>query len=311
MAAVPVASRVSRIHFAPKFSTGEAVCYRIETRITTTQHITSPIVNPQGGSDFSQKVSLVVRLDVLDAQPAAPGAAGPVRFRATYQKSHSDSQSDAFDPAAPSLDTLYDSLEGRSFEFTLEPGGQLADFKGLAELFPDRSQPDPVLSWLKVLSLGASLPPAGVAIGEKWTSEQPLAGSPLAGLLWRSHSTYLRDEPCPAPALSIAPAPPQPPGGDTCAVILTRLEIFRHGSASSDATPEDYRRNGLRTSGAWTGTAESLDSISLSTGLLVSSTQSGTQNMDYQISSASSGSKIHNVSQVKSQSEITLVPASP
>lgn len=311
LAALPVASRDPRIHFAPKFSTGDVLCYRIDTHTTTTQHLTSPIVNPQGGSSFSQTVSLLVRLDVLNAQPAAQGTAGPVRFRATYQKSHSDSQSDAFDPTAPSPDIQYDNLEGRSFEFTLNPGGQLADFKGLEDLFPDRSQADPVLSWLKVLSLDAAFPPAGVAIGQKWTSEQPLAGSPLAGLLWHAQSTYLRDEPCAPSAASSAPAPPQPPGGGTCAVILTHLEIFRHGSADSDATPEDYRRNGLRTSGTWTGTAESLDSISLSTGLLISSTQTGAQNMDYQVTSASSGSKIHNVSHVKSQFEITLVPALP
>jgi hypothetical protein len=311
MAALPTASRDSRIHIAPKFSVGEAFCYRIETHTTTTQHIVSPIVNPQGGSDYSRTLSLLVRLDVLEVQPATQGAAAPVRFRATFQKSHSESKSDAFDPTNPSPDGQYDSLEGRSLEFTLEPSGQLADLKGLEDIFPNLSVADSVLSWLKVLSLDAAFPPEGVAIGQKWKSEQPLTGSPLAGVLWRSQSTYLRDEACAAADTLKAPKGAQAPGGDTCAVVLTRLEIFRRGSAESDATPEDYRRNGLRTSGTWTGSGESLDSISLSSGLLISATETGTQNMDYQITSTSSGSKIHRDARIQSQSEITLVPATP
>ena len=256
MAALPSASRGSRIHFVPKFSAGETLCYRIETHTATTQHIVSPIVNPQGGSEYSQTLSLLVRLDVLDVQPAAQGAAAPVRLRATYEKSHSESKTDAFDPATPSPDGQYDSLEGRTLEFTLGPSGQLADIKGLEDLFPNPSLADPILSWLKVISLGATFPSDGVAIGQKWTSEQPLTGSPLTGVLWRSQSTYLRDEPCATTAASKAPTGAQQPGGDTCAVVLTRLEIIRHGSATSDATPDDYRRNGLRTSGTWTGSGE-------------------------------------------------------
>jgi hypothetical protein len=94
-------------------------------------------------------------------------------------------------------------------------------------------------------------------------------------------------------------------------VILTRSELLRRGSTQSDATPDEYRRNGLRTSGTWTGSGESLDSISLSTGLLVTSTQSSTQSMDYLITSASNGSNIHHVGKAESQSEISLVPDQP
>ena len=67
----------------------------------------------------------------------------------------------------------------------------------------------------------------------------------------------------------------------------------------------------MRTSGTWTGSGESLDSISLATGLLVNSTQTSTQEMDYQIISASSGSSIHRVGKVQSQTEITLIPVQP
>jgi hypothetical protein len=91
---------------------------------------------------------------------------------------------------------------------------------------------------------------------------------------------------------------------------LTSFKILRHGSAHSDATPPDYSRNGLRTSGTWQGSGETLDSISLATGLIVRSTQTTTQDVDYVITSAASGSSIHQVSHATTQSEFTLVPQS-
>jgi hypothetical protein len=158
------------------------------------------------------------------------------------------------------------------------------------------------------LSLGAGFPRDGIAIGQKWRSERPLTGSPLSGLVWRAESTYLRDEPCHSSVGANISGNPPGTRQDICAVVLTHFRVFRRGSAHSDATPEEYRRNGLRTTGTWTGSGESLDSISLATGLLVSSTQTSTQNMDYEITSASTGSSIHRVGQVQSQSVTTLVP---
>ncbi len=94
-------------------------------------------------------------------------------------------------------------------------------------------------------------------------------------------------------------------------MILTSFKILRHGSAHSDATPPDYARIGLRTSGTWQGSGENLDSISLATGLIVRSTQTTSQDADYQITSAATGSSIHQVSHTTTHSEIKLLPASP
>ena len=71
-----------------------------------------------------------------------------------------------------------------------------------------------------------------------------------------------------------------------------------------------YRQNGLRTTGSWTGSGDSLDSISLATGLLVSSTENSTQDVDYKITSARSGSSLRRKGRVQSQLIITLVPDS-
>ena len=94
-----------------------------------------------------------------------------------------------------------------------------------------------------------------------------------------------------------------------CAVILTKFEIERHASARADATPDDYRKSGLRTSGKWSGSGESMESISLATGMLVSSTQTSEQDVDYDIVSTNTGSAIHRTGHVTTKTEITLLPA--
>jgi hypothetical protein len=304
------ATASERIHLTPKFSAGETFRYSIESRTTSTGKTTSPVVNPEGGSRSSQSVRMVVRLEVVGVSPA-----GQAHLRATYEKSSGQSESDALDLQAASFADQFDRLEGSSFEFTIEPGGNFADAQVLTPAPAAPSPPQPALSFLQALSTGSGFPQKGIAIGQKWTSERPIAGALLSGLIWRAESTYLRDEQCGSSAnlkSGADPSRPSPaPGASECAVILTRSELLRRGSTQSDATPDEYRRNGLRTSGTWTGSGESLDSISLSTGLLVTSTQSSTQSMDYLITSASNGSNIHHVGKSESQSEISLVPDQP
>jgi len=293
-----------RIRIAVTYVRGETLRYRIESRTTTSGKITTPIVNPEGATQSTLSLRFLVRLEVLDAPPG--GAPGPIRFRATYEESQGDSQSDAFDPAQPSPSAVYSRLQGRSLEFTAEPGGQLATPEGLEDIFPDRTTEQSLLSWFDPFS--SVFPASGIAIGEKWKHEQRVEGAPVSDLVWRAESTYLHDEPCPSDARVTDPGPA---AEDPCAVILTRFTISRRGSAHSDATPDDYLRNGLRVSGAWTGSGERLDSLSLSSGLLIRSTETSNQQLDYQITSAATGSRIHNQSHVQFQSETTLVSRSP
>lgn len=306
-----VAAAGPRVRLTPKFSPGDTLRYRIEARTTTTATTTTPIVNPEGGSQSKQVIGLLVRLDVLDVAQGVGPAPGPVRVRATFEKSSAQVASDALDLEQPSLEDAYQRIEGHSLEFTLAPDAQLSEFKGIEDLFPNRSAAEPVFAWLTSLLASRGGPRGGVGIGQKWKSERALSGVPLTGLTWRTQSTYLRDEPCHRSKAASAPGRPAASPADACAIILTRLEIFRRGSAHGDATPEDYLRNGLRTSGTWTGSGESLDAISLVTGRLVSSTETSSQDMDYVITSAATGSAIHHQARVQTQSQITLVPDSP
>lgn len=289
-----------KVRIAPHFAAGQTFYYRIETHSSTTGKVTTPIENPEGESKTSQAVTLLVKLDVIGASQALPGAQ-QIRFRATFEKASAQADSDVFNPDAPSVADQYKRAEGQSLEFTLQPNGQLSDFSGLSDSFPKLSATDAVIAWAGSLATGGRVPQEGVATGQKWNNERQLEGMPLTGILWRSESTYSRDDVCGPVGNAAGQSGASKAGGSDCAIILTHFEISRHGS---DATPEEFRRNGLRTSGTWNGSGESLDAISLATGYLESSTQTSTQNIDYEIISAASGSRIHRVSKVEAQTEI-------
>jgi len=302
-----------RVRIQPKFQPGESLYYRIEMHTVSTGKTTTPIINPEGGTKFSENVDLLVQLDVLpvavssrdDAKPLQAAGGEPVRMRVTYLRAHADSQSDAPAVDAPSASSEYDRLAGHSFEFTLEPGGGITDFKDVDHILPSSTDPAQALSWMNGLASGSEFPQKGIAVGQKWTSEKALTGAPLAGLVWRGESTYVRNDRCNA-----ATGGPSASAGN-CAVILTQFQIVRHIPKHSDGTPPDYLRHGLRTAGTITGSGESLNSISLTTGLLTSSTQSSTQNADFDITSAANGEAIHRVGQVQTQTNIKQVSAPP
>jgi hypothetical protein len=308
-----------RIHIQPKFRPGDTLYYQIEMHTVSTGKTTTPIINPEGGTKFSENVDLLVKIDVLPVAGSPPDntktpqvADGePVRMRVTYLRAHADSQSDAPAFDTSSAGSEYDRLAGHSFEFTLEPGGGIADFKDIDSILPTSSNPAQALSWMKSLASGSEYPQRGIAIGQKWTSEKPLASAPLTGLVWHADSTYSRNDACSSSLAAANAKGNLSAASDPCAVILTEFQIVRHGPKHSDETPLDYLRHGLRTSGTITGTGESLDSISLKTGLLTSSTQSSTQNADFDITSAANGEAIHRVGQVQTQTIIKQVSAPP
>lgn len=298
-----------RIHLAPTFALGDTLRFQIEMRTTTKATTTTPIANPEGGSEWKQSASMIVRLDVLDLERVGPGSAAAIRFRATYEKSAATSQSDAYDPQAAVLGDQYSRLEGRSLDFTIDPDGKLSGIQGIEDVQANPSAASAARSWMSELSSGVGFPKQGIEIGQKWTREQPFIGTPIAGLVSRTESTYLRNEPCRVASSSGVEA--QAASGTSngsCAVILTRFEILHRGSPSSD-TPQDYLRNGLRTSGTWTGNGQSLDSISLANGLLVSSTQTSSQNMKFEIVSATSGSKFRYSGKTDTETQIVLLPS--
>jgi hypothetical protein len=228
-------------------------------------------------------------------------------LRTAYEKVAATARSDTFDPEASAIAEQYRKLEGRAVTFTLDTDGKLSDVEGLQEIVGDPRAADAAREWLAQFAIGASAPAEGIMPGQTWSSESPVTSAPIAGLFWRTESTYLRDERCRPLADSAAADNPSPP--EICVAILTRFELAQPRPLR-DPTPEDYRKRGLRTSGKWSGMGETLTYVSQRTGWVVSITQSGTEEMDFTVSTADGESRVRYAGRVRSQSQITLLPDS-
>ena len=283
-----------RVRLAPQFVPGDTFRYQLEYRTTTESQRSGLVEDPQAPSQLEITWSALVRLEIL---PAEPPAAGTVRLRATYERSAASARSDILDPAGDALARQFNRMEGLSLECTRAADGKVSAFRGFENL-GDPKAVAAAQDLLTQLSSGVGGLTREVAPGETWSVEQPAAGSPLAGLMWRTESTYMRNEPC---------RPAVPLDTEQCAVILTKLEM-NQSRAMRDPTPDDYRARGLRTSGTWTGSGESLTYVSLRTGWVVSSTQSGSEEMDVNVSSAVAETSVRYAGRVRSHSQISLLP---
>ncbi len=294
----------ARVVLAPKLSAGQSLRYQLDFRSHATGNSVSAIADPQGAHDMHLAVSVLTRVDVLAVpQDAKTGSgSGAFRLRSTYEKLAATVRSDVPDPEAEETERQFAKLEGKSFEFTMEKDGRVRDITGLEGLLPEQAKA--ARDWLTEFASGEAMPRGGIVPGQKWATEQDVgAALPLASVKWLRESTYLRNEPCRA-------AGQEPGAQESCAVILTRSLLSRKGDAK-DATPEEYKQQGLRSSGTIEGTAESLTYISLTTGLVVSVTQSGAEKMDVTIATADGTNSLKYTADVKTESQLSLIAAKP
>jgi hypothetical protein len=306
-----------RVRLAPHFVVGQVLDYQIEMRNVTKGRTTGMVQDPEAASQLSQSTSLVVRLEVLNLESAAGNDAPKVRIRATCLHASVTNESDAYDEQAEAIAQQYHKLEGHTLEFGLDADGRVSEVTGLEGVIQDPATLASVRGWLGNISAGARFPKKGIVMGEKWHTEEPVPGAPLRETVWRADSSYLRNESCrnagggdPAEEKSVKPRmdiPSTTDNQDLCAVILTQFQILQ-ANPHGDLTPADYLHNGLRTSGVWTGSGESMNFVSLQTGLLVSATQNVDQDLNFTISSATAtSSKLNYTGNVKSQSHIMLL----
>ena len=292
------------------FVPGESLGYRLEYSSHIVSNSKGPIYTPESAHRMDLSLDALLRLDVLSVKRLpGPGRRTLTRLRVTYERSDARVQTDAYDPGADALEKQYRSLQNRSFTFAIGPGGRVRDVAGLDSLAPDPRARAAIRDWLRSLAVPVGLWNKGMKPGKKWVKEEPLDSAPLAGLYWRAVSRYRDDEPCPP-----APGAPRAIARETCAAISTRLETRRRGSRRN-STPLEYLRQGLRTSGRWHSQADALSYISLTTGLVTSSTTTETDQMDFTITSQLSGSSLRYAGQEQSTSQLTLVslklPAAP
>ena len=313
----PAAAAPARIPLQPRFTPGQVMRYRIALESTSATRQSGLVQDPQGAAQLIVTWDATVRVEVFAAErsagpsPSSAGsraAGGPIRLRITYEQSAATVRSDTPEPRSEEIQQQYAQLAGRSIEFTLTADGRVSEIRGLEGLLSDEKARAAVQQWIVQLSAAAATPPGGVVPGQKWSSTQP-ADLPLAGLSWRTDASYLRNEPCrlanPSYAAAISDR-------QDCAVILARLALVTSRSLR-DPTPEEYRRNGLRTSGRWTGSGESLMYVLLDTGWVVRTTQESTEQMDVTITGgpANPGSSVRHSGAVSTRSQVFLLNEAP
>jgi len=301
-------SALPKVSLLPRFVPGQTFRYEIESETSTDTKRLGLASDPEGPSSLVVVWNATVRVEVLPEEGGAPGG---IRLRCTYEKSTASIRSDTFDPQADVTREQYQKLEGKVVEFTLDASGKVKSVSGLEGTSGTEKAAQAAREWIAQLGASAGAPPDGVSVGQAWSSEQPADSLPIAGLIWRTDSQYLRNEAC-RPA---NPGVPEGPGAadsaananaaPDCAVILANLNLVR-GKNSRDTTPPEFRKNGVQSAGKWNGTAQSLLYVSLATGMVVSVTQSGKEEMDVVLTSN------HNTSMryfgtIQSRSQVTLV----
>jgi hypothetical protein len=90
-----------------------------------------------------------------------------------------------------------------------------------------------------------------------------------------------------------------------CAVILANLSLV-HSKSLRDPTTGELRNKGMQSVGKWNGSGQSLLYVSLDSGMVVSVTQTGTQQMDVTVSSDRNTS-LHYAGTITSRSQVALV----
>ena len=319
-----------RLHLAPHYYAGQTLHYQIDFRTQSSSHTSGFISNPQGASQIDLSATLLLRLDILSTLPASAGATAiapapttqnkirRARMRATYEKSTVAVRGDSYDPAVADLEKQYRKLEGRAVEFTVEADGAIDEVTGLDELLDDPRAAAAIRGWFTQLASGTEFPSEGLALGHTWSKERQMPESPLADTILRSSSTYMRNGNCrentvaeAAAAAGPVPALPSPAAAEQCAEIVTRFQMKQEGNSKHGQTPDALRTRGLRSSGSWTSSGESLTYLSLTTGLSVSVTQTGADEMNMTIAATLGVEPVHYTAQTHSETHVTLLPEAP
>lgn len=298
-----------RVSLTPRFVPGQTFRYEMEFETTTNTSRSGIASDPQGPSSQVVDWNATMRIEVLPADADTPGG---IRLRTAYEKSIASIRSDTFDPSASDISEQYHSLEGKMVEFTLDAGGKVKYVSGLEGMVDSEKGAQSARDWIAQLSASAGAPPGGVSVGQTWSSEQPADSLPIAGMVWRTDSEYLRNEAChptnpdapTEPAASKSAASSQPV--TDCAVILANLNLI-HSKAAHDPTPAELRKNGVLSSGKWSGSAQGLLYVSLASGLVISVTQTGTEEMDVMLTSNHGNTSMRYAGTISSRTHVALI----
>lgn len=285
-------ARSERLKLLPQLRPGQTLDYLVSFQSGRDINTQSNVIVPNLPGAGNVTVLATLRVEVLPTQH------GALRLRTVM---HPFSAA----PGKPSAQAPSSSAS-TAVEFSLDGSGSASQITGLDAL-PADQQPA-WREWLARFAASMTFPKNGVKVGETWESEeQETAPSPIAGLVWRKKSQYVRDESCPeAHRASQGDFTEAVNATQACAVILTTAVLQQKFSAK-DATPEDYKLNRLHTSGTAAGKNQTILYISRSTGLLMRSSETAAQSMSVTISLAGGGNQVHYDVNAQSSARVLFV----
>ena len=268
----------NRATLLPQLHPGQTLTYQIRLRVDKHIRSQSRVATPAPPEPGPVDITRTIRVEVLDTAPADPRT--KLVLRAQIQ-----------DPAVA-------QPPAKAFEFSIRSDGTVTPPKDVDDLAPEDA--DAWRAWLANFAIAWTIPEKGARLGDKWTAEEPIPGMPLAELHWQKESQYVRDERCPVAQSA----------GERCAVLLTTA-LLKQRSSPKDATPDDYKSRQLKTVGTATGRNEIFTYISLSTGLVIRSSEDATQIMDVLIAKLDGSNRVHYYVEAKSSTEMLIVPVVP
>jgi hypothetical protein len=300
----PVTSaRSDRIDLFPRLQAGQTITYRIAYHVQKQTKTQSSVSWAQTPADADIDVQGLLRMEVLGVK--AQGRRSAISARTWFESFHLDAQTPPQSFPPPSNQKVSEDSRGIAIEFTISPSGRIDQVNGLDALSPDQQQG--WQQWATMFAAAAAFPADGIKLAQKWKSEEPeKSPSPIAGLTWTRESTYLRNEPCHAAQLTIqgdVADSRRPSETESCAVIQTTAALKRK-SSSKNATPEDFKLHRLRTTGAAGGTNKTLLYISLTTGLVIRSSDQADQTMNVIIAKTDGSNHVRYDIHAKSNTEI-------
>jgi hypothetical protein len=303
--AVPAAH--SRIELLPKLVAGQIITYRLSYRTEKKAKTQSAFITAEPAVNPNVDLRALLRLEVLGVE--AQGARSVLHFRAVYQTIDPSAESSSPRGKSPAPESPR-GVSAVPIEFTILADGRLSNVKNLDALLPE--QQEAWKEWAARFAAPVAFPEKGIALGQKWKSEEPeRTAAPIAGLSWLRESFYLRNEPC--RSVTLTPQGDLSSSGgaaEMCAVIFTSATL-KQKSDREDATPEDFKLHDLHTSGAATGNNKTTLYISLPTGLLVRSSDDADQSMDVTIGKPDETNRVHYAIHAQSHAEILRVTNVP
>jgi hypothetical protein len=297
-----------RVHLLPNLQPGQILTYMIRVRAEKNVKTQSRVAAPMAPESSQIDAYGLLRVEILDVQSS--GHVPLFHARAHFLTLNSGVGAKGAQDKKPDANVQHLDSQGKSVEFTISQGGAVNILSGLDSLLTDQQQA--WQQWADRFAFAWTLPVSGIKPGEKWNSDHSEQSPvPIAGLEWLQSSNYVRDEPCLASHLSLtAEVSPANGPADTCAVLLTNSRL-KQNSSQKNATPEDFKLHDLKTSGTATGKNEVIIYISLSTGLLVRSTEETSQSMDVIVATTSDSNRVHYNVDARSHAEILLVTETP